>query len=596
MQFLFELFGLHAALPGVILAYITLNTNSKLLKKSILLEDEQETTFLNLFWRFSLLSFVAIMAGAFSAIFTKPILGTNGALYGGALVFLGAYLLYLLYSQPKKPKAEPTKKIDLKDYSFYWHTHQGDLVCDNAFRGVFISGGAGAGKTASITTQIIYRAADLKFTGIVYDYKSPDITPIVSSRYGKERNGIKLYNVDFNDLSRCHRINPIAPQIINSAADARDAAITLLSNIDYKSYVQRNYWIQASESLLTGFILLFRNRYPEFCTLPHIISLIQLYDPKTAINLLKEDSEASLAAASIVSSTTDGLEKQLGGIYSNLQNFLSPLANKETFWVLSRNEVPFDLNSPESPGLLCVGVGFKKVYTPLASLVITSRLRRMNQPGRLPSMVLLEEAPTIFIPNLQDYPATGRSNKLMTVYLAQDMAQMVKDLGEPETKALLSNLGTQFFGRATDPKTAKHVSEIFGKKDVIYTTYSQSRTKKNILDYSDTSGTSQTVQQRDIIEPSEVTKFQTGEFAGIISEGNMNHFRLLFKAPEQKKVEIKQRQITNQDIQNNFLSIQKQVKSIIPTTVQRERPETYNESSHNNNEENTNSTNWEDFG
>jgi hypothetical protein len=43
----------------------------------------------------------------------------------------------------------------------------------------------------------------------------------------------------------------------------------------------------------------------------------------------------------------------------------------------------------------------------------------MNQQGKRHSFFLLDEGPTLFIPKLDQLPATARSNKVATIYMAQ---------------------------------------------------------------------------------------------------------------------------------------------------------------------------------
>ena len=91
-------------------------------------------------------------------------------------------------------------------------------------------------------------------------------------------------------------------------------------------------------------------------------------------------------------------------------------------------------------------------------------MRQMNKPNQQKSVVLLDEAPTIYIPNIEQIPATARSNKIATIFGVQDFSQLVDNYGQDKAQIILANLGNQFFGRVTNGKTAEMVKNLFKKK------------------------------------------------------------------------------------------------------------------------------------
>jgi type IV secretory pathway TraG/TraD family ATPase VirD4 len=48
----------------------------------------------------------------------------------------------------------------------------------------------------------------------------------------------------------------------------------------------------------------------------------------------------------------------------------------------------------------------------------------------------------------------ARSNKVATIYMAQDFSQMKKEYGQNEAEAITSNLNNQFVGRMANLHTA----------------------------------------------------------------------------------------------------------------------------------------------
>lgn len=58
-------------------------------------------------------------------------------------------------------------------------------------------------------------------------------------------------------------------------------------------------------------------------------------------------------------------------------------------------------------------------------------------------------------------PATLRSYDICTIYVMQDKVQNDLLYGDKASKAILSNLSYQFFGKANDPDTAKYYERFF---------------------------------------------------------------------------------------------------------------------------------------
>lgn len=58
-------------------------------------------------------------------------------------------------------------------------------------------------------------------------------------------------------------------------------------------------------------------------------------------------------------------------------------------------------------------------------------------------------------------PATLRSYDVATIYVMQDKIQNDMLYGEKVSKAILSNLSYQFFGKVNDQDTAKYYERFF---------------------------------------------------------------------------------------------------------------------------------------
>ncbi|GAB3716573.1 hypothetical protein GCM10027592_57960 [Spirosoma flavus] len=519
----------------------------------------------NKLWlRFGVLFFVMMFCGMIVSFLLKPITpkGYNLTVsFYAALLLTGVYGYWIQTGKPLfRWQAEPEPVLDTQP-RFTFYTQSGILELYNIFRGIFICGGPGSGKSKSLIEPIIHQAAGANFTGILYDRKFPTLANEVAGAY--EASSVTTYFVNFTDLTRSHRINPVSHKILINASYAREAALTTIGNLDYKASQKRDIWIQTAEALLTGSLWFLRNKYPQFCTLPHASSLIIETPTKILLELLGTDEEVRGLIAPIKSSQDS--EKTLASIFTTVQSYLAVLNTPEIFWVMSGDEVPFDLNNPEKPSFLVVGndADLPATYSPLISLIIATATKRMNKPDREPSIIILDEAPTLFIPNFHELPATARASKVATVYAVQDISQMEGQLGPQQSEMLLGNLSNQFYGRSTNPKTIQRVTTLFGKQDVEYESYSSGRNTGG-RSSSSSQNISTSIQQRERLPLQVIRDLQTGQFAGIIAEGNVPECVSQFIAPTSKARSIEPfMTVSEEEKRANFRQIKEDVRQIV---------------------------------
>ncbi len=206
-----------------------------------------------------------------------------------------------------------------------------------------------------------------------------------------------------------------------------------------------------------------------------------------------------------------------------------------------------NLNDPADPKVLCIGTSptLCDTFSPVISCLITVALKQMNQQGKHHSFVLLDEGPTLYVPKLDQLPATARSNKVATVYMAQDFSQMKKQYGQNEADAHISNLNNQFFGRVASLSTAEYVSCLFGKEDRLTRSegHSDNQTKAGTFSLDNKAGTGSYGSSRElltagaycVIHPQELLQLEVGHFLGNTVETGQASFSARFKTTSYSK-------------------------------------------------------------
>ncbi len=424
------------------------------------------------------------------------------------------------------------KRIDNPD-SFWFKTEDGFINILNPFQGVFVNGGAGAGKSASIAHPVIMQMVENKWTGIVYDFKYFDLTNVVYTAYCRKPEmfeQIPLKVINFTDMTRTHRVNPLHPDYLKDEAFIEEYVTTILKNLNKEWIKKSDFFVTSAILLLKAIVIFFKNNHPDKCDLPHIVCFCNNATAEQLVNTIKGDTMAKAVASSVSEAVEKGAMEQVAGVLGTLKAEMQKLENKNFYWVLGGDDVSLDLNNKEKKKLLCLVNDQQKTDTisPLISLIITVSRKMMNVKGREKSIFLLDEAPTLYLPKFEELPNTGRSNKICAMYMGQDISQMDSMYNKDIRRNILGSLGNTFFGNATEGETLKYVSEFFGKEDRIVENLSIGNSKSS-GSLSQSQNTSFNVQERQIIKPQEIASLKIGEFCGKIVGRENSFYRARFK-------------------------------------------------------------------
>ena len=465
-----------------------------------------------------------------------------------ATYFIARLFYRLLKSKKTTSKREKVIKIERNNPEYiYLESEKGTIDIANPYRGILIQGGAGSGKSKSLFYPIIQQIISNDYSGVMYDFKSPELSELAYSYY-TENNKTNFAFLNFKDVSNSARVNPLSPEYLTKQAIAFEMATVLVNNLLPESIKKKDYWTRSSISVIAGTIWYLKNNHPKFCTLPHMIALILSFPSSLLIELLSNDMETAGMISSLKEAYEMKAEKQIAGVVGTIKNALAQLNIPEVFYLLSEDSTSLDVNDPHKPVFLSIGndSSLTNTYAPIISLIISVCSRLMNQPGKHKSAIILDEAPTLYIPGFEQIPATARSNKVITVFGLQDYSQMVDRYGSDKAQVMISNLGNQFYGRTVNERSADMIVKLFGKHDVTYNTVSNSSGSSSggfLSDHysaSNNKSISQSIQQRERVNISDIKNLSPGTFYGIIADGftkeligtNLNQIKSTYKKIE----------------------------------------------------------------
>lgn len=435
-------------------------------------------------------------------------------------------------------KSNVSKKINISETVDLETTSKNIISIPNPYRGLMIIGGAGSGKSESLAIPLIREYAKLNFTGIIYDFKFPSLAKEVDLFY--KNKPIKHYVLNLNDAHKSHRVNPLHPRYMPHVAYAREYAQAIIKNLMRESIRKEDFFSRSATDLLTACIWYLKRNHPNFCDLPHVFGMITS-NYKNLIKLLSEKEETKDMIISLATALESGAGDQLAGVVGSLQGAISQINTPEFMYILGADDFNLNLNDPLNPSVLTVGSNptISSALSPICSLIITVASKQMNTPNRQSSFIMLDESPTIFIPNIEVIPNTGRSNKISTVLFCQDISQLNDSYGKEKAEVLFASCLNHFYGRVASSHTADILSKQFGKEDKYFESKNSSRNTKNILFKN--FGKTYAVQEREIFRSSAFMNLPVGTFIGKISDSNRPFFYEKFKVVEEKndcKIEL----------------------------------------------------------
>jgi hypothetical protein len=449
----------------------------------------------------------------------------------------------------------------------------------NPFRGLLVLGTPGSGKSYFVIRHVITQHIRKGFSMFVYDFKFDDLSVIVYNTWMKNRGTYavepKFYVINFDDLQRSHRCNPLTPETMLDITDAAESARTILMGLN-REWIKRqgDFFVESPINFLTA-IIWFLRKYSdgEYCTLPHVIELMQL-DYDELFTVLRTEKDIEVLINPFVNAYLNDVMEQLEGQIASAKISMARLSSAQLYYVLSGNDFTLDINNPEEPKLVCMGNNPQKIqtYGAVLSLYVNRLVKLVNQKGKLKSSLIFDEFLTIYLNGIDSLIATARSNQVATTLGIQDLSQLRKDYGRELAEVIMGIVGNVVAGQVTGD-SAKQLSERIGK-------IMQDR-KSLSINTSDTS-VSKSKQLDSAVPPATISSLSSGEFVGLVADNpdcklvlKAFHSEIIndhvgLKKEQQGYLPIHQiRSISPSIVNRNYLQIKQEVKDIVNSEMER---------------------------
>jgi hypothetical protein len=446
------------------------------------------------------------------------------------------YALHEAVQAIDKPLAETTEV--LKDVSgangkqvpFAFGTDKGELAIPDPTLGFYLEGTAGSGKSV-LTECLLYQATQKGYAGVVYDFEGNPLEEDGAVLTRLVYTGLKnAHNVktrfaflNCSDLTKSVRCNPLSPKYLKTELDFISAGNTLMKNLEKEWVEKTDFWASNAINVVVGSSLMLRKHKPHFCTIPHLVSFI-LSDFRAVLNYLSTDKELEPWIMPVMSAYKQQANQQTAGVISSSQLPLTKLFTPEIFWNFAppeSEEFSLDITNKKDPVFFCIGNNPKQkaALSPVIALVLSTCMEQMNQFDRVKSLFVVDELPTIYIPNLDTLPATARKKGVITTLTVQSFEQLVQSYGKTNAIVTRDNLSNQFVGKTNNFETAERIAKLFGEYKKTETSYTFSE-----------SGESQTQSSKNerFLQPKDVAQQRTGHWTGFVANGNPPFFHAQF--------------------------------------------------------------------
>lgn len=393
----------------------------------------------------------------------------------------------------------------------------------NPFRGTWVVGTPGSGKTFSIIEPFIRQHAAKGFSMVVYDYKFPTLAQklyyhySINKKAGKTPKDCQFNMINFVKVEYSRRVNPIQLKYIGNLAAASETAETLLESLQkgkkeggggsdqffqtsavnflaaciyfFCNYEKRPYDKDGNEMNYdktidpeTGIIKptgvvrdaagnITKPAYwlGKYSDMPHILSFLnESYD--TIFEVLMTDTEVAPLLGPFRTAYENNAMEQLEGMIGTLRVFTSRLATKESYWIFSKEGDDFDLkvSDREHPSYLLIANDpeMESIIGALNALILNRLVTRVNtgQGQNVPVSIIVDELPTLYFHKIDRLIGTARSNKVSVALGFQELPQLESDYGKVGMQKVITTVGNVVSGSARAKETLEWLSnDIFGK-------------------------------------------------------------------------------------------------------------------------------------
>jgi hypothetical protein len=171
----------------------------------------------------------------------------------------------------------------------------------------------------------------------------------------------------------------------------------------------------------------------------------------------------------------------------------------------------------ENPGMLVLAndPNTQNINSACYSIIINRLTKLINTKGNLPSALIVDEVPTLFVHRVENLIATARSNKVAVLMGLQELPQFNQQYGKDTAATITAVVGTVISGSVRNKDTLEWLERLFGKSKQMGESLSIDRNKTS---------TSLNEKLEALIPAGKIASLNSGEMVGVIAADAQEKF------------------------------------------------------------------------
>lgn len=383
------------------------------------------------------------------------------------------------------------------------------LYLPDVQRGTAVIGAAGSGKTFSVIDPMIRSALDQGFPMCLYDFKYPAQAKRAVPYALKRGYKVRIFAPGFPESDTC---NPL--DLIRNEEDAIAAGqLAQVINRNIGGARDGGFFEDAGDALTEGIFLLSKavetlTGSREYCDLMMAQAILSL--PGLPARL-----EAALPRLNVWTTrpltqliSVKDSEKTAASIIGTAQKTFGRFLKKDFVGAFcGQTSLPLDIDGKQ---LIIFGLdrNNRDIVSPLLAailhMVVTRNVSRTT-PRHDPLITVLDELPTMYLPQLVNWLNENREDGFCGILGFQNISQLEHKYGKEIARAVFGGCATKFIFNPQDPESAKIFSDLLGDVEVEYKSKSKSTSKGSV-----TKSVSDQKQKKELMESAAFGKLGTG--------------------------------------------------------------------------------------
>jgi type IV secretory pathway TraG/TraD family ATPase VirD4 len=388
------------------------------------------------------------------------------------------------------------------------------LFVPDAQRGTSVLGAAGSGKTFSVIDPLVRSALDQGFPTLIYDFKYPAQTQRAVAYAMKRGYTVRVFAPGFPESEVC---NPL--DLIRDEEDA--IAAGQLAQVINKNFNKGGdkggdkFFEEAGNSLVEGILLVTkavgRLEDPKYCDLMMSQAILSLTSLPQRLQHASNNGTISVWASRPLSQLFGVMdsEKTVAGIVGSAAQLFMRFMKRDYIGAFcGATTLPLDLDGKQ---LLVFGLARnnRDIVGPLLAAIlhmVVSRNVSRTVPRKDPLVTVLDELPTLYLPQLVNWLNENREDGFCGILGYQNIAQLEQFYSKELARAIFGGTANKFIFNPQDGESAKIFADYLGEEEVQFSSKSKSTGSKG----GSSNSTSEQRQKRYLVEPSQFVKLGTG--------------------------------------------------------------------------------------